>query len=471
MQKHRAETCNAPRPHARADIADGANGKKPDTLGKHLSMEKLLQYIWKHKIFPLQQLRTTTGEAVEVVDPGLQNNNDGPDFFNAKIIVDGMLWAGNVEIHVKSSDWYVHRHDKDSRYNNVVMHVAAVTDTEVVAEDGHTLRQMQMEVPEHMQRNYQRLLSDDRYPPCRKAVESLPKFTIHSWLSALCIERLQHKALAIEQRVRECDGSWETAFFNTMARCFGFGINSEGFELLAQSLPLMQVGRHRDDPFQVEALFMGQAGLLDTDAMNDKQRTLALADDYFVRMRDEYRFLAHKYALRHIGRSSWKFMRVRPQNLPYMRLAQLAQLYCSRKAELASLTQCNSLGELRKRLDVGVSDYWRQHYVFGQPTASRSDKHISKASVDILVSNAVVPTLHAYGRHRSDARMMQKAIDMLEEMKAEDNNIVRMWAECGVEAKSAADSQAVMQLHRNYCERKDCLRCRFGYYSLKRVDD
>ena len=341
-------------------------------------MEQLLHYIWKHRILPLHELRTTDGRLVEIIDPGLHNHHSGPDFFNAKIRLDGTLWVGNVEIHERSADWFLHGHDQDPAYNNVVLHIASTIDMDVMTADGSRPPQMELQVPPHVMQNYQRLLADDRYPPCRDTVMQLPSLAVHSWMSALGAERLSSKCDAIDQRVKAAGGSWEQAFFATIARGFGFGVNSEAFELWASGLPFMQVAHHRDDPFQVEALFLGYAGLLDDDAMNDKQRALALADPYFVRLQREWKYLAHKFHLVSMTRHTWRFMRLRPQNFPYIRLSQLATLYCSRRADLSNIVACTTLDDVRKALQTEAGDYWRTHYTFGKESAE-SAKRLSSS--------------------------------------------------------------------------------------------
>ena len=430
-------------------------------------MEKLLHYIWKHRILPLSELRTTDGRSVEVIDPGLLNMHAGPDFFNAKVRIDGVMWVGNVEIHERSADWFLHGHDTDAAYNNVVLHVAAVVDADVVTERGDRLPQVQLAVPQQVLSNYRHLLAFDRYPPCREAVLPLDTIKKRSWLSALVAERLNEKTEAIRRRVALFEGSWEAAFFATMARSFGFGVNSEAFEQWAERLPLMQIAHHRDDPFQVEAMFMGMAGLLDEAQMTPATRDAALADPYFLSLKREFGYLSRKFRLEPMARQAWRFLRLRPQNFPYIRMSQLAQLYCSRRAGLAEITACESVKQLHAVLQTSVGDYWRTHYTFGKES-SLNEKRLSTASLNLLAINAAVPVLHAWGCYRDDERLVQRALDWLEELPAEDNTYIRLWKECGVEARNAADTQALIQLQHRYCERKDCLRCRFGYYSLKR---
>jgi len=429
-------------------------------------MEQLLHYCWKHRLFPLKELLTTDGRPVEVIDPGLHNHNAGPDFFNAKVKVDGTLWVGNVEIHLRSSDWYLHGHHRDAAYDNVVLHVAGIVDRDVETSAGLTLPQLQLDVPPAVRQNYERLLSIDQYPPCYELIPQLPRLTVHSWMSALQTERLQQKTLAIMERVKRCEGSWETAYFVTLARNYGFGINGDAFELWAYKVPLGSVAHHRDDLFQVEALFMGQAGLLDEKLIPEAYRAEALKEGYFGRLLHEYRYLSHKFALSPMDPVAWRFLRLRPQNFPHIRLSQLAQLYHSGKAGLSRLLECTTVEALGDVLSTSVTPYWETHYTFGS-TSCKTQKSLSAASLRLLVINTAVPMFFAYGRHHMKEQLCERAFDLLEQLKAENNHITRLWSRCGLPVQTAADSQALIQLKSAYCDRKDCLRCRFGYEYLK----
>ncbi len=429
-------------------------------------MEQLLHYCWKHKRFPLHPLTTTTGQAVEVIDPGLHNRNAGPDFFNAKIKIDGTLWVGNVEIHERSSDWYAHGHDHDARYDNVVLHVSGMVDAEVTTAAGHRLPQLQLSVPDNVRDHYEQLLRTDSYPPCYTIIPQLSRLMIHAWMSALQTERLEQKTEAIVKRVALCDGSWEAAYFVTLARNYGFGINGDAFEQWALNIPLLAVDHHRDDLFQVEAIFMGQAGLLDAAAVPQRHQQEALADDYFIRLSNEYRYLAHKFGLKPIDHHLWRFLRLRPQNFPHIRIAQLANLYHQRRAGLSKLLECQDVKAAGELLRSTVTPYWETHYGFG--TASdKNGKRLSPFSLNLLVINTVVPMLFAYGRHLHDDRLCDRALDFLQQLKAENNHIVRLWQECGLQVDNAGDSQALIQLKNAYCDRRDCLRCRIGYEYLR----
>ena len=430
-------------------------------------MEQLLHYVWKHKLFPLKELYTSDGRLVEVIDAGLQNFDAGPDFFNAKIRINDTVWVGNVEIHDKSSDWYLHGHDRNRGYDNVVLHVAKVLDTEVMKSNGDYVPQLQLDIPQHVIDHYYELRQSELYPPCYKAIPNLTSLLVHSWMAALQAERLEQKTEAIRQRVKLCNGSWEDAYFVTLARNYGFGINGEVFEQWAYNIPLNAVAHHRDDLFQIEAIFMGQAGLLELDSIPEYYQKDALNDGYFAKLRNEYQYLAHKFSMKPIDFKLWRFLRLRPQNFPHIRISQLANLYYQQTAGLSQLVECETIDQLKSILGSQVTPYWETHYTFGS-TSDRNEKHISTGSINLLMINTAIPMLFAYGRHKKKEVLCDRAFDFLEQLKPENNHIIRMWREVGLPVKTAGDSQALIQLKKEYCDKKDCLRCRFGYEYLKR---
>jgi len=432
-------------------------------------MEQLLHYCWKHKMWPIEGLQTTDGRRVEVIDPGLHNHNAGPDFFNAKVNIGGTLWVGNVEIHDRSTDWYAHGHQTDSHYNNVVLHVVGVADRDVQTEAGDFIPQLCLTVPSSVYDNYAELLRTDSYPPCYKIIPSLAQLTVHSWMAALQTERLEQKTVSIQKRVQQAEGSWEDAYFMTLARNYGFGINGDAFEEWAHHIPLQAVGKHRDDLFQIEAVFMGQAGLLELEAIPERYQKDALNEGYFAKLRNEYQYLAHKFSLKPMDFRLWRFLRLRPQNFPHIRISQLAYLYYKRRASLSALIDCQDMVSLADMLRTQVTPYWETHYTFGSESI-RNAKHLSPFSINLLIINTCVPMLFAYGRHAAKEVLCDRAFDFLEQLKAENNHIIRLWQECGLEVKTAGDSQALIQLKKEYCDRRDCLRCRIGYEYLKRSD-
>lgn len=431
-------------------------------------MEQLLHYVWKHKLFPLGNLQTTDGLEVEVIDPGLHNRNSGPDFFNAKVKINGTLWVGNVEIHDKSSDWYLHGHDKDKAYDNVVLHVTGLPDRDVTNTQGQFIPQMQLDIPDSVRENYEELLRTDQYPPCYRIIPDLPRLTIHSWMAALQTERLEQKTQAICRRAQRMNGSWEDAYFITLARNYGFGINGDAFEEWAAHIPLSAVAHHRDNLFQIEAIFMGQAGLLDIQAIPERYQQDALNEGYFAKLRNEYQYLAHKFSWQPMDYKRWKFLRLRPQNFPHIRLSQLANLYYEHKTGLSQLIECADSLALHDLMKTKVTPYWETHYTFGS-SSEQNEKSLSPFSINLLLINTCIPMLFAYGRHTANEQLCDRAFDLLEQLKAENNYIIRLWKECGLSVENAGDSQALIQLKKEYCDKKECLRCRIGYEYLKKL--
>lgn len=404
-------------------------------------------------------LQTTTGEPVEVIDAGLPNTNAGPDFFNAKLKIGGTLWLGNIEVHTLASDWMRHGHDKDAAYDNVILHVAETVDCEVFRANGVPVPQLQLPCPDPVRQRYDELSHAEIYPPCYSILSSLPKLTVHSWLSALQVERFEQKARVIATRLERCNNHWEDVFFITLARNFGFGLNGDAFEAWASRLPFRAIDKHRDDLFQVEAFFFGQAGLLDEE--------LPDADGYYLKLQKEFRYLQHKFELSvPMTATQWRFLRLRPGNFPHVRLAQLANLYYKERSLFSRIMEADTLEAVRKLLTVTTSPYWEEHFNFRKVSSSR-EKQVGKNAQNLIIINTVIPFLYAYGLHKADELLCERATGFLESLKAEDNHIIRHWSGAGLPVSTAADSQALLQLQKEYCDKKDCLRCRFGFEYLR----
>lgn len=424
-------------------------------------MEQLLHYTWKHKIFPLHELRTTDGRLLEVLNPGIYNTDAGPYFTGAKIKLNGIEWVGNVEIHQKTGDWFRHHHDTDAAYENIILHVAAEIDQRLFYPNGQEIPQLQLSVPSYVEENYSELSHNDCRPPCRHVIGELSTFLIHNWMTSLTLERFEERTRQIMLRREALDKNWEDTLFVTLARNFGFGINGDAFEQWAQSIPMSAVGKHRDNLFQIEAIFFGQAGLLENDH----------EDNYYRQLQKEYRYLRQKFTLTPIDPKVWKFLRLRPQNFPYIRIAQLAMLYYEQRLNLSRLLNTQNLDEVSALLLTHVSDYWRTHYTFDAQPTKPVEKTLSPSSIQLIVINSVAPILFAYGKYKSDHSLCDRAFSLWEQLKPENNTIIRDWVSAGISCENAADSQALIQLHRNYCQRRDCLRCKFGYEYLRRTPD
>lgn len=415
--------------------------------------ESILHYIWQFRLFPVQDLKTTDGQTVEIIDPGKPNTDAGPDFFNAKIKIDNTLWAGNIEIHSLSSDWVRHHHTTDKAYDNVILHVVNKADANVFRTNGDSVAQLELAVPDHIRTNYDELLREKKWIPCADKIHQVPLFLVNDWKNSLLVERLEQKTEMIETLLSQSNNHWEEAFYVSMARSFGFGTNSEAFERLARSLPMSILAKHKDNIFQLEAMLFGQAGLLEN----------TVNDEYQLNLQKEYRFLQSKYQLKPIESSEWKLLRLRPDNFPHVRLSQFAALIHRSTKLFSKIIESDNLQVMRGLFICEVSDYWKKHFLFGKES-SVSGKRLGSKSIDILLINTVVPFLFAYFKKKNSDNDI--ALKLLELIPAEKNVIIRKWMELGIGAFSAFDSQALLQLKKKYCDEKKCLRCRIGHKVL-----
>lgn len=418
-------------------------------------MEDILHYIWKFKLYQ-KELKTTDGRQIEVLDVGLPNTNEGPDYFNAKIKIDGELWAGNIEIHTSSDQWKVHNHHKNKSYNSVILHVVEKANCEVFNELGQSVVQCEIVYPQHIKENYDFLIHSNTDIPCRNYIGNIPPFHLSSWMNTLLIERLERKANHIESLLKRFQNSWEDAFYVLLTRNFGFGLNSDSFERLALSLPLKCIQKQGDNIIQIEALLFGQAGMLDN---------VKVEDDYFSLLKKEYEFLKNKYDLKPLDSYIFKSMRSRPTAFPQIRIAQLASLLHSSHGLFSKITACDDIGRIRLMFHVNASEYWQTHYAFGV-TSERKSKYLGDSSLDILLINTVAPILFIYGKSIDNEALCERALKFLEMLKPEQNSITRLFAKLKMPLNSAADSQAMIQLKREYCELRKCLFCRIGHQLL-----
>jgi len=415
--------------------------------------EAFLQYIWQHRLFYPIDLQTVSGKKIEILDAGKPNRDAGPDFFNAKIKIDDMLWAGNVEIHLRSSDWKRHRHAKD--YENVILHVVKIADEPVLRLSGEEIPQLVLQYSQNAENQYKNWLTNKKSIPCVDKLCELPDVFLQSHLNRLLSERLEQKTLAIENLLEQSKNHWEEAFYVTLSRNFGFGINAQPFEMLARALPLNYLAKHKDNLFQIEALLFGQAGLLNSEN----------PDDYDEKLRKEYHFLQNKFFLQPIDGSMWKMLRVRPGNFPHIRIAQLANLIHRSSKLFSKIIENPHYKSLVLLFDTEVSEYWLTHFRFGQTSPERKHK-LGKSTIDNLLINTVVPFLFAYGKAKNEKIFQEKAMSLLEEIPAEKNHIIESWAELNIKAQNAFESQALLQLRKNYCDEKKCLHCAIGYKLL-----
>ncbi|MCI6748799.1 MAG: DUF2851 family protein [Bacteroidales bacterium] len=423
-------------------------------------MEKLMQYVWKHRLWRSEDMVTNTGKKVRVVDPGLLNTDAGPDFFNAKIEIDGHMWVGNVEMHYRATDWKRHHHDSDKAYDSVILHVVAKDDAPVRRTNGELIPQLVLEVSPQFNADYASLVGATIEVPCATKIKQVPHLTIVEWVEGLAFERLHGKVERIHQLLDSFNGSWEDVCYVTLARNFGFGINNDAFERLARRTPLRLLGKHSDSVLQIEALLFGQAGMLDAQKPG--------MDSYYNQLCTEYAFLSNKFQLTPMEKESWKLFRIRPQNFPYRRIAMLAQFIEGGFRMMNRILEAEGEKEMRALFEVELSGYWTKHYTFGKSN-ERATATLSRSSIDIILINTVAPLLYAYGELTGNYEMTDKAIKLLEDLRAESNSIVSHFVAYGIDCPDALTSQALVQLKREYCDARKCIYCKIGHHLLSKA--
>lgn len=419
-----------------------------------------MQYVWKHRLWRSEDMVTNTGKKVRVVDPGLLNTDAGPDFFNAKIEIDGHMWVGNVEMHYRATDWKRHRHDSDKAYDSVILHVVAKDDAPVRRTNGELIPQLVLEVSPQFNADYASLVGATIEVPCATKIKQVPHLTIVEWVEGLAFERLHGKVERIHQLLDSFNGSWEDVCYVTLARNFGFGINNDAFERLARRTPLRLLGKHSDSVLQIEALLFGQAGMLDAQKPG--------MDSYYNQLCTEYAFLSNKFQLTPMEKESWKLFRIRPQNFPYRRIAMLAQFIEGGFRMMNRILEAEGEKEMRALFEVELSGYWTKHYTFGKPN-ERATATLSRSSIDIILINTVAPLLYAYGELTGNYEMTDKSIKLLEDLRAENNSIVSHFVAYGIDCPDALTSQALVQLKREYCDARKCIYCKIGHHLLSKA--
>jgi hypothetical protein len=423
--------------------------------------EDFISYIWKYKLFSREALRTFDGKALEIIDTGQHNRNSGPDFFAAKIKISGIIWVGNVEIHIKTSDWLKHHHENDKAYDNVILHVVYENDMELKRNDGSVIHALELKnkFDEQLWWRYEQLISNRHRIPCEKQLSKVDSFIVESWLNRLAVERLEDKANLVTHRLIQNKYHWDNTFYEFLARSFGFKINELPFEILAKNTPQQLFSKHKNNHIQIEALLFGQAGMLDKD----------FNDEYPGLLKKEYLFLKNKYRLRSIDKHLWKFSRIRPQNFPTIRLAQFATLVHQSNHLFSKILEERDKNELKEFFDVTVSPYWENHYVFDKP-ASHSSKRMGEDSVYHLLINTLCVFLFLYGKYKKEETFVYKSLSLLEHIPPENNSVIKEFNKWNIKAGSALHSQGLLQLKNEYCERKNCLNCGIGIKILNREE-
>lgn len=414
--------------------------------------EDLLQYIWRFKKFNLHSLMTVDNKPIQIIDGGKLNVDEGPDFLDAKIKIGNKTWLGHIEIHKSASEWIAHTHSKNQAYNNVILHVVYHADKRILYPTGEPIPCLELKdrINQEMIDKYQHMMFNSDWIPCQKLISTVNEFLIKLWIERLTIERLEKKTIRISEALSASNNNWDLVCYMEMAKYFGQNINSIPFKNIMNNTPLDILLKHRNQLPQIEALLFGQAGLLNNPV-----------DSYCTALSLEYSFLKKKYKLQNINAVEWKFSKLRPSSFPTVRLAQLAKLIHKQGRIFSQIIQSVDIKEIYNLLDISASAYWDTHYRL-DVASKKMVKKIGKSTIEVIIINVIVPTLFAYGKIKKEEKYIDRAINILQILKSEKNKIIRNWNSLGINSKSAAHSQGLIELKQNYCDKFKCLQCTIG---------
>jgi Protein of unknown function (DUF2851) len=418
--------------------------------------EALLQYIWQYSLYQPSGLTTTSGEEAIIIYPGRKNTDSGPDFLEAKIKIGTTILVGNIEIHTNSSDWVEHGHQHDAAYKNILLHLVYNNDLPGAAGNVPVV-ELKDSIPNNIIAQYAALINAPLQVPCSRLLPAVSDITKYSWLSRMLAERWEQKMHDWRDVLHDNTGDWSTLLYWRIAANFGFKVNTPPFLMLAQSIPINILAKHRENLFQLEALLFGQAGMLGE----------GFAEDYPKSLKGEYLFLQQKYGLTPIPPHLWKFMRMRPANFPTVRIAQFAALVHKSLHLFSQIVSTNNVKDIIPLLQVTASDYWNTHYRFDEVQKRMIAKHLGLSSIYNIIINTVAPVIYLYAQEHGNEQEQEKALLLLDNIPYEQNNITDLWEGLGWEAKDAGQSQALIQLHNNYCSQKRCLECAIGLQVMK----
>lgn len=416
--------------------------------------EHLLHYLWKHRLFNVPVLHTVTGEEVMVLKAGEHNRDAGPDFFNARIRINSTEWAGNVELHLRTSDWNKHRHQHDARYANIILHVVYEHDADLA--HNFPVLELKRYIEEDIIHRYRTLILPRHRIPCADHIKGVSPVVIRQWLDRVLTERLEKKCIPIKQQLVHTRNNYEETFYICLSRALGMQVNADAMEALAKQLPLKILLKHSHQLLQTEALLLGCAGLLPANTQ----------DDYLNSLCTEFTFLQHKYGLRTLPPERWKWLRLRPSNFPELRLAQLAALVHKTPQLLGCMLSAQNTQDIYRVLKVSASAYWNTHYRLGVKSDPAKTKQMGETAIRLLLINAIIPFLFLYGEQRNLPDIKEKALEWLEQLPPEDNATLKAWKSLGIAPQHAGDSQSLLTLQKEYCNFTRCLDCHIGFRIL-----
>lgn len=427
-------------------------------------MENIIYHIWKNRLFPYSGLHTTSGEKLYVIDNGKSNGRKNI-FYNAKIRIGKSTWVGNVVLHGKSSEWEQEIRENKSCIDNVILHVTMENDCSTLRKHGEEIQQLCIGYPDSLKSDFHRTMEErSTNLSCARAVSQIETVRLHSILSRLLVERIEEKARAIEELHEKCAKRWEETLFKTLIKSFGFGIHTQEFAEFADIIDFQALGKHHDNSIQVEAIFFGQAGLLNEASIPYYYRDFATKNSYFNELKKEYTFLEKKFSLKSMDYRVWE----KSNSAPHMRIARVAAIYHSHTFSMSSIANCDTIEELREIIATPLRGYWYNHTCFGG-TETCGNYKMKERQTDVIIINAIAPLLYVYGKHRKEYTLCGKAEEYLHTLKCEENSIVRRWKEQGIKAECAADSQALLHLNKSYCSNRKCLECQFANIYIKSI--
>lgn len=420
--------------------------------------EEFLHYVWKHKLFDTSKLTTTNYSSLNILNFGFHNHNTGPDFLNSKIELDGQVWFGNIEIHLKSSDWYAHYHEEDENYDAVILHVVWEHNADVYMKNNSPIPTLELKeyVDYELTQKYHDLqYKVQQWIPCEKEIHSVGSFVLDNWFERLFIERLERKSILIKQLLDDSNNDWEAVLFAMLAKNFGLKVNGDAFLNLAKSIPFTLLRKIQDDSVKLTALFFGQAGFLSEEIENG----------YHLSLKKEYEYLKHKHQLSPISKNHFQFFRMRPSNFPTIRIVQFVALYHKHQNLFSELMAVKNRSEVNELFKIEVDDFWKTHYTFTKESKKRK-KRFSKSFLDLLTINTIIPLQFFYQKTLSQLDE-ESLFKMMSQLQSEKNSIISKFSELKIEAKNAFESQALLELKNNYCALKRCLECAIGNQLLR----
>ena len=419
--------------------------------------EDFLHYVWQYKKFDFSNLTTVSEESLTITNCGNYLKQSGPDFFNAQIVLGNQKWAGNVEIHIKSSDWYLHHHEKDTNYDNVILHVVWEHDTPVFRKDNSEIPVLELKkyILKKDLENYQELASPKSWIYCESQIATIDNFVLANWQERLFVERLERKYIPIEQLLQETENNWEAVLFCMLAKNFGLNTNGETFLKIAKSIPFSIIRKESTEVANLESLFFGTAGLFPLDA----------EDNYTKELKKRFDYISQKHKLKKIVIEPVQFFKHRPDNFPTIRLAQLAMLYHKQQNLFSKMIVAKTVTALHQLFEITITNYWQNHYQFDKESPKKK-KQFSKAFIDLLIINTIVPIQFAYAKSQGK-EASESLMDLLREITAEKNIIIEKFSNFGIKAKNAFETQSLLQLKNEYCNHSKCLQCAVGIQLLK----